>query len=100
MRVSKKGEISLLVEQVAVTLTACIMTLSQLDGILEGWKVEGVRDGKGRMGSWDRVNWVGKMGVLEGLIGKLQLQKASLSLMVTILTWFVTSWSRYEDVRC
>jgi hypothetical protein len=100
VRASKKGESLLLVERVAVTLTACIMTLSQLDGILEGWKVEGVKDGKGRMGSWDRVKWVGKMGDIEGLIGKLQLQKASLGLMVTILTWFVTSWSRYEDVRC
>ena len=66
----------LLVEQVAVTLTACIMMLSQLDGILEGWKVEGVKDGKGRMGSWDGVKWAGKTSNIEGLIGKLQLQKS------------------------
>lgn len=78
---SKSRASMLLVEQVLVTLTGCVLTFSDLEEILTELKIDGT------MYTLDRINWARKESKIAGIISRLQNHKSSLNLMLTILQW-------------
>ena len=71
----------ILVEQVIVTLTECVITFSELEDVLGTSK---------DMGVLDRIKWAMKESKISDIQRRLQSDKSSLTLMLTILQWFVT----------
>jgi hypothetical protein len=80
-RVDQKRASMILVEEVVVTLTACVMTFSDLDGC-----VKGLESDEG-LGILDSVRWASKTSELKGYLLSLEAHKTSLALMVNILSW-------------
>ena len=78
-RVGSRSRTALLmVEQVIVILTSCVMTFSELEETLES-----LNDG-----SWaKRVIWLLREPKLEKLCQRLNSTKLSLNLILTTLTW-------------
>lgn len=70
----------ILVEEVVVTLSACVMTFSDLDRCVEGLASDE------RLGILDSVRWASKAEELKGYMQSLESHKLSLTLMVNILT--------------
>ena len=75
----------IMVEQVVVVLTGCVMIFSELEQVLEVPKADK------SMGIRDRLKWVTKEPAVLQVLGRLQASKASLNLMLTTLTWYATS---------
>ena len=71
----------IMVEQVVVVLTDCVITFSELEQVLETSKADRP------MGIRDRLKWVSKEPAVIQVLGRLQASKASLNLMLTTLTW-------------
>lgn len=86
---SKSRASMLLVEQVLVTLTGCVITFSELEEILTDLKTDG------SMYTLDRIKWARKESKIAGIISRLQNHKTSLNLMLSILE----SKSRAEAER-
>ncbi len=82
---SKSRASLILVEQVIVTLTECVTTFSELEDAL------GTSRNDGEMGTLDRVRWAMKESKISDIQGRLQSNKSSLNLMLTILQWFAVS---------
>ena len=78
---SKSRASLILVEQVIVTLTECVITFSELEDVLGTSK---------DMGVLDRIKWAMKESKISDIQRRLQSDKSSLTLMLTILQWFVT----------
>ena len=74
----------ILVEQVIVTLAECVTTFSELEDAL------GTSKNDGEMGMLDRVRWAMKESKISSIQGRLQSNKSSLTLMLTIYQWFAT----------
>ncbi|KAL8775259.1 MAG: hypothetical protein Q9209_000265 [Squamulea sp. 1 TL-2023] len=70
-----------MLEQVIIVFTDCVSIFSQLEQTLESMKTDGP------MRVLDRVKWAVKERTILKLLTRLQTSKASLSLMLTILTW-------------
>jgi len=70
-------------DHVGLTLSNCIMTLSELEALV-------VIDDDA--GIFQRMHWVRAEGKIERLLPRLESQKTSLSLMVTVLQWYVTGY--------
>jgi hypothetical protein len=75
----------ILVDQVVVTLSACVSTFSELDVIV------GTLVSDEKLGLMDRLRWATKANAIDECLRDLQTQKSSLTLMLTILTWYVSS---------
>jgi hypothetical protein len=73
----------ILVDQVIVTLAACVTTFSELDTFAQGLHSEA------EMGVLDRLRWASKQKDINDVLHRLESHKSSLSLMITILTWYV-----------
>lgn len=75
------------VDQVLVTLTGCVCTFSELEKEVNGLGLAtGIRN---------RLKWALAESTISQLVQRLQNHKASLNLMLTILTWYGTftlSW--------
>jgi len=73
----------IMVDQVVVTLAACVTTFSELDAFATSLQstIE--------MTIFDRLHWVSKEKDIKNMLAKLESHKLSLTLMVTILTWYV-----------
>ena len=84
---SKSGASLLLVEQVIVTLAECVTTFSELEDIL------GTSQRHTEMGALDRMKWAMKESKVSEIQGRLQSNKSSLTLMLTILQWFAIPFS-------
>ncbi|KAL8781247.1 MAG: hypothetical protein Q9213_006100 [Squamulea squamosa] len=69
-----------MLEQVIIVFTDCVSIFSELEQILESMKTDGP------MRVLDRVKWAVKERTISKLLTRLQTSKASLSLMLTILT--------------
>lgn len=79
---SSKSRASLiLVEQVIVTLAECVTTFSELEDVLETGRVET------DLRIPDRVKWAMKESKVSDIQRRLQSNKTSLTLMLTILQW-------------
>ena len=71
----------ILVDQVVVTLSACVSTFSELDVTV------GTLVSDERLGLMDRLRWGSKASAIDECLKNLQTQKSSLTLILTILTW-------------
>ena len=71
----------ILVDQVVVTLSACVSTFSELDVTV------GTLVSDDRLGLMDRLRWSTKASAIDECLKNLQTQKSSLTLILTILTW-------------
>ena len=71
----------ILVEQVIVTLADCVTTFSELEAVLGTARMES------ELRILDRVKWATKESKVADIQGKLQSNKSSLTLMLTILSW-------------
>jgi hypothetical protein len=72
----------ILVEQVLVVLTECVIAFSELDEVLQTLKTQQ------QMELWDRMKWAINESKITGIMGRLQGNKTSLTLMLTILQWY------------
>jgi hypothetical protein len=71
----------ILVEEVVVTLTACVATFSDLDVCLKGLRSDE------QLGLLDVMRWATKAPELKLLLQHLEAHKTSLILMLNIITW-------------
>jgi hypothetical protein len=71
----------ILVEQIVITLSACVTTFSDLDVFVESLGTDA------NMGLLDRLRWVTKTSTIQEHMQKLEVHKSTLPLMMTILTW-------------
>ncbi len=71
----------LMLEQIIIIFTDCVSIFSELEQILESVKTDGP------MRVLDRLKWAVKEKNIIKLLTRLQTSKASLGLMLTILTW-------------
>jgi hypothetical protein len=82
-RASRSRTSLILVDQVIVTLAACVTTFSELDSFAQSLQSES------EMGVLDRLRWLSKEKDMKDVLQRLESHKSSLSLMMTILTWCV-----------
>lgn len=71
----------LMVEQLVVTLSNCVLTMSELDKILDSLKINQTFTTR------SRLRWIREEQNVNELLIRLQASKISLSLMMTTLTW-------------
>ena len=81
----------IMVEQVVVTLTSCVLTFSELEEALEPLKDRTPE----QIGS--RFAWMWKEHTLGRLCLRLNSNRQSLNLMLTILTWYVSNTQKPID---
>ena len=72
----------IMVDQVVVTLAGCVATFSDLEPFVKSLNSDN------SLGILDRVRWASKSSMLAEIITRLQNHKLSLTMMVTILTWY------------
>ena len=73
----------IMVDQVVATLSACVTMFSDLDVFAEGLQSDE------NMGLLDRLRWVAKERDLRAVLEQLEVRKSSLTLMLSILTWYI-----------
>lgn len=78
---SSSQEQFLMVEQLVVTLSNCVLIFSELEETVESLKPEEP------MQPWRLARWVFKEQAISALMVRMQQSKLSLSLMLTTLTW-------------
>ena len=71
----------IMMDQVVVTLTTCVITLSELEAIVDSLNMDQPRQ------LWARVAWARQEPSVSKLLERLQWSKLSLTLMLTTLTW-------------
>ena len=77
-----EGRRFILLEHVVATLTGCVTTYSELEGIIDSVQIDG-------MNTFDRVRWSEKETSVQDIVRRMQNQKSSLILMLSILQWWV-----------
>lgn len=75
----------IMVDEVVATLTACVMTFSDLDGCVKGL---GSGEELNNLNWVGGVKWLSKSTELKGYLQNLEAHKTSLILMTNILTWY------------
>lgn len=83
---SKSRASLILVEQVILTLAGCVTTFSELEDLL------GTSD-HNDMAALDRMKRAMKESKVSDIQGRLQSNKSSLTLLLTILQWFAGPFS-------
>ena len=78
---STSQEQLLMVEQLVVTLSNCVLIFSELEEIVDSLKPAEP------MQAWRLAQWLLKEQAISALMVRLQQSKLSLSLMLTTLTW-------------
>ena len=87
-RSSRQRTSLILVDQVVAILSACVLTFSDLDHFVQ---TAGVKD---NFSVLDRLKWVtSQSATLGGILSRLHQHKISLTLMLTILTWWVPNFN-------
>ena len=71
-------------DNVLATLSGCVATYSELEAVIDGLDVVP------ELGNFDRVRWSLKESKILALVQRLQNHKASLTLMLTIMQWYVS----------
>lgn len=83
--IDRKRASMILVNEVIATLSACVLTFSDLHGCVKGIEADGYLD----LG--DSIRWVSRTKELNGYLRALEAHKTSLILMVNIFTWYCHS---------
>lgn len=92
LEIPDRSRTSLLnVEKLVTVVSDCVLTFSELEKVLDGFKTEG-------LDVLDRLKWVKKESAIMGLIQRLQNHKASLSLVLGILNGFVPTCQVWSSV--
>ena len=91
--VTKTGASLVLVEQVIVVLSGCVIMFSELESVLDDLKTECHLD------AIDRMRWARNDSIITGNIQRLQNHKASMNLMLTILSWSALTERRSWNLR-
>ena len=85
--VAQSRKSMVLIEQVVIIFTDCVSAFSQLEQTMEG-----LRTGE-NMRKIDKVKWAMKEAAVSKIQHRLQASKTSLTLMLSILTWYaLTPW--------
>ena len=84
-KVDRQRTSLILVEQIVITLSACVATFSELDVFV------GTLASDAKLGLMDRIRWATKTATIKEHLQKLEMHKSSITLMMTILT-------RYEYI--
>ena len=71
----------ILVDQIVITLSACVSSFSDLDVFIEALGSDE------SLGLLDCMRWATKASTIKEHMQKLETHKSSLTLMMTILTW-------------
>lgn len=71
----------ILVEEIVTTLTACVMTFSDLHGYVKGLESDE------SLGLLDGIRWAARTSEVKGHLQSLEAHKTSLTLIMTILPW-------------
>ena len=71
----------LMVEQLVVMLSNCVLTMSELDRVLDSMRINQTFTAR------SRLRWVREEQNIVELLARLQRSKISLNLMMTTLTW-------------
>ena len=71
----------LMVEQLVVTLSNCVLTMSELDKLLDSLKINEAFTTR------SRLRWMREEHNIVELLARMQASKISLNLMLTTLTW-------------
>ncbi|KAI5779346.1 hypothetical protein EDC01DRAFT_313842 [Geopyxis carbonaria] len=77
------GRSNIEVGELVVTLTACVVTFSELEGLVGVFGEDG-NDGKG-LNMWDRVRWMAREGDVRRIMDDLVSMKVSLNLMLATI---------------
>ncbi|KAL8709060.1 MAG: hypothetical protein Q9225_007504 [Loekoesia sp. 1 TL-2023] len=77
---SRSRKAMIMVDQLCVVLTSCVMTFSELEYALEGLKP------RNSMPLGNRLRWIAKEQTISRLLQRLQSSKLSLNLILTTLT--------------
>ena len=72
-----------MVNQIVVTLTTCVLTFSKLEAILTSLNLNQPQQ------KWARVAWARQESSLTALLERLKWSKVSLTLILTTLAWLV-----------
>ena len=81
-KIARQRTSLILVEQVVITLSACVATFSELDVFI------GTLASDTNLGLMDRIRWAAKTTTINEHLQKLEMHNSSLALMMTILTWY------------
>lgn len=73
----------IMVDQLRVVLSHCVITFSELERAVEGLKP------RASVSIGNRLRWVAKESIISKLLQRLQFSKSSLNLILTTLTWLV-----------
>lgn len=71
----------IMVDQIVITLSACVTTFSDLNIFAESLGTNS------KMGFLDRMRWATETSAVKEHLHKLEVHKSSLTLIMTILTW-------------
>jgi len=71
----------IMVDQIVITLTACVMNFSELESILTSLNLNQPQQ------KWARVAWARQESSLTALLERLKWSKVWLTLILTTLTW-------------
>lgn len=71
------------IDHLSFTLTGCVCTFSILEKEVDRIK------SNGKMDFWDRIKWARTEATFAQLLLRLQSHKLSLTLILTVLTWYV-----------
>ena len=75
----RKAAIS--VEQVVAINTSCVLTLSELEEVLDSFQLDQP------MAAGNRLRWAWHQEKIESILVRLRASKSSLNLILTIFTW-------------
>lgn len=81
LQTSSSQEQLLMIEQLVVTLSNCVLIFSELEEMVDSLKPTEL------MQPWKLAQWLLKEQAISSLMVRMQQSKLSLSLMLTILTW-------------
>lgn len=68
-------------EQIVVVNTTCVLELSELEKILDSFKL------KQPMSTFTKLRWARNEQEITGILERIRVSKSSLNLILTILTW-------------
>jgi hypothetical protein len=80
------------VDQLVITLAGCLCAFSDLEKELEGLNPS--PDTGSLLGLWDSSKWASKDKDLSRILRSLQNHKLTLTLMLTVINWYVTTVSQ------
>lgn len=77
----KSRQAAISVEQVVIVNTSCVLTLSELEKILDSYKLNQP------MSTITKIRWARNESKIVGILDRIRASKSSLNLILIILSW-------------